>query len=368
MKSLPKKPNLEYLKNEAKALRALHRQGLASCCERIRQNDSAFKTKTDADILSVKFSINDAQRIVAREYGYSSWATLKKYIESLSMPLYHGVSDRQAYHETITNSYDKRSVNYDNSQWHRDVAINTVNYCPPEEGQKVLDVATGTGTIAFYTSELVGSSGHVIGIDISNGMLNKCNEKLASSNLNNLEFQFGDGENLDFPPNSFDRIYCSSAFFWMSHPLATLRHWYELLKPGGQIGFNTSPSKSFFWGDGARRALAKHGIQYICNIPAGDHDDARRLVELAGFTNFRFHQVENGCFLKTEETKKPLLTLQHYAPGQHPHPLENVSEDTLRLAQRDYEAEIDELATEQGVWHDMTQYYIFGQKALSGRS
>jgi ubiquinone/menaquinone biosynthesis C-methylase UbiE len=362
VKSLPKKPNLEFLKKEAKALRSLHKQGDVSCCELIRQYDASFKSKTGAEIISATFSINDAQRIIAREYGYSSWATLKQYIESLSEPLYHGVSDRQAYHRTITYSYDKRSVNYDNSQWHREVAITTVDYCPPEEGQQVLDIATGTGTIAFYCAERVGPAGHVIGIDISKGMLNKCNEKLASSTLKNLEFQFGDAENLEFPSNSLDRIYCSSAFFWMSHPLAALRHWFELLKPGGYVGFNTTPSSSFLWGDGARRALAKHGIQFNCNIPAGDREDAQRLIELAGFSDFQMHEVKNGYFLKVEDAKGPPLTLKAYSPGQYPHPLENVPEETLKLVQQDYEAEVDKLATEEGVWHDMTQYYIYGQK------
>jgi 2-polyprenyl-3-methyl-5-hydroxy-6-metoxy-1,4-benzoquinol methylase len=148
----------------------LHKQGDVSCCERIRQHDTSFQTKSDGEILSGKFSLTDAQRIIARKYGYSSWATLKKYIESLRSPLYHGVADRKAYHRTIIDSYDKRSENYDNSQWHREVAIKTVDGCPPEEGNRVLDIATGTGTIAFYAAERVGPSGHVIGVDISRGM------------------------------------------------------------------------------------------------------------------------------------------------------------------------------------------------------
>jgi len=362
VKALPKKPNLEFLKKEAKALRALHKRGDASCCKVVRQYDTACQSKSDTAILAGRFSINDAQRIVARQYGYSSWATLKKYIESLGTPIYHGVSDRCAYHKTITDSYDKRSANYDSSQWHRQVAMTTVEFCLPEKNQKVLDVATGTGTIAFYCADKVGVSGHVIGVDISQGMLNKCKEKLAASGLKNLEFQIGDGENLNFAPDSFDRIYCSNAIFWMSHTLATLRHWYELLKPGGYIGFNATPSNSFFWGDGARRALAKHGIEFICNIPAGDECDARRLIELAGFTNFRFHSVENGHYIKLEDAKGPPLTLDAYSPGQYPHPLQNVSEETLKRVQQDYEAELDARATKEGVWHDMTQYYIYGQK------
>lgn len=362
MKSLPKHPSLEVLKNEAKALRALHRQGNRACCERLRDNDTSNKDKSDSQILGSRFTINDAQRIVAREYGYSSWATLKRYIESINLPLYNNVADRQGYHRTITDSYDERSKIYDNRQWHRGIAIKAVDYCPPQPGDSVLDVATGTGSIAFYAAELVGPAGHVIGVDISRGMLNKCNEKLTSSGLDNLEFMCADGETLPFPANSFDRIYCTSAIFWMSNLQATLRHWFELLKPDGHVGFNATPSSSFFWGDGARRVLATHGIEYTCNIPAGDYSNAREMLELAGYHNFRFYEEKDGRYLEVDDDIGPFLTLQGYAPGQYPHPLEGVPAEILKQCQTDYEAEVRKRATDKGAWHDMTQYYVNGQK------
>jgi len=362
MKSLPTNPNLEFLKKEAKALRALHKQGDVACCERIRLHDTVLTHKPDSEVLAARFSINDAQRIIAREYGYTSWVTLKRYVESINLPLYHKVSDRRGYHRTITDSYDKRSLNYDNSEWHRGIAIKAVDYCPPEPGDQVLDVATGTGTIAFYAAKLVGPSGHVVGVDISRGMLNKCNEKLASSGFTNLEFLYMDGENLDFPQNSFDRIYCTSAIFWMSNLQATLRHWFELLKPGGHVGFNATPSSSFFWGDGARRAMAKHGFEYTCNIPAGDYDNARDMLELAGYDNFRFYEEKDGRYLKVGDEIGDFLTLESYAPGQYPHPLEGMPEEIRQRIQKDYEAEVHARATSEGAWHDMTQYYVYGQK------
>jgi ubiquinone/menaquinone biosynthesis C-methylase UbiE len=350
MKSLPRRPNLEFLKKEAKALRALHRQNDPACCHRIRDNDTACLSMSDADILSGKFSINDAQRIVAREYGYASWATLKKYIESINLPLYHQVSDRQGYHRTITDSYDKRSKNYDNSEWHREVALTTVKYWPPEPGQHVLDIATGTGTIAFHCAEQVASRGKVVGADISTGMLNKCREKLADRDLANLEFIHADGEHLDFKPNSFDRIYCANAIFWMSNLQATLRHWYELLKPGGVVGFNATPSNSFFWGYAARKALATVGIDFICNIPAGDEANAHEMLECAGFVNVQMHAMPNGRYISVEDAKEPpFITLEAYAPGQYPHPLEGVPEETLQRAQQAYNAEVDKHATEDRV-------------------
>lgn len=363
MKSLPKRPNLEFLKKEAKALRALHRQGDASCCDRIRQNDKSFNGQTDADILAAKFSINDTQRIIAREYGYSSWATLKRYVESIRLPLYNNIADRQGYHKTITDSYDVRSKTYDGSEWHRSIALQTVDYCPPGPGDSVLDVATGTGSIAFYAAELVGREGHVIGVDISSGMLNKCREKLAESKLTNLEFMYADGENLDFAENRFDRIYCTSAIFWMSNLQATLRHWFELLKPGGHVGFNATAADNFFWGEGARRAMARHGLEFTCNVPAGSEENAREMLELAGFEDFRWIAKEDGRWLEYDVNDiGAFLTLESYAPGQYPHPLEGVPAETLEKVQWDYEAEVRIRATDKGLWHDTTQYYVFGQK------
>ncbi len=363
MKPLPRRPNLELLKKEAMALRTLHKLGDPNCCDRLRQNDSSYESKTDADILATSFSINDAQRIVAREYGYCSWTTLKRYVESFGLPLYNRVTDRQGYHKTITSSYDKRSKNYDNSEWHRGIALQTVDYCPPGTADTVLDVATGTGSIAFYAAKLVGPNGRVTGVDISHGMLKKCHEKLADAKLDNLEFLYADGENLDIAANSFDRIYCTSAIFWMSNLQATLRHWFELLKPGGHVGFNVTSSSNFFWGDGARKALARHGIDYTCNIPAGSPDNAREMLELAGYNNFRWFENKDGHYLKIDnEDIGPFLTLESYAPGQYPHPLEGVSEDILKLVQEDYEKEVRKRATNKGVWHDTTQYYVYGQK------
>lgn len=363
MKSLTQKPNLEFLKKEAKALRAAHREGHPACCALIRRFDISFKTKTDAEILAGKFSINDAQRIVAREYGYTSWASLKHFIESLDAPLHSGVTDTQAYHQSIAASYDERSSIYDNHVWARENAIQTVDYCPPRLGDSVLDIATGTGTIAFYTAGLVGPTGSVTGVEISTGMLKRCNEKLQASSFSNLSFLYADAEDLTFPHNSFDRIYCSSALYWMRNPLAALRHWFELLKPDGQLGFNAWPDNLFIWGDGARQSLRKYGVNFTVHEVTGSVEKTRALVALAGFSNIRIHEVKDGQYVEVGDEPWVPLTLDAYTPGQYPNPILNVPEHLLKLAQEDYAAEVRKRTTEQGIWLDKTMYYVYGQKA-----
>ena len=119
----------------------------------------------------------------------------------------------QAYHKHLTDVYDERSGNHDKSEWHR------------KAGDYVLDIGTGTGSLAFHAATLVNPSGKVIGVDLSQGMITQASAKLNQSGLKNLEFILGDMEHLSFPNNSFDKIYCASAFFCALDPLATLTHW-----------------------------------------------------------------------------------------------------------------------------------------------
>jgi ubiquinone/menaquinone biosynthesis C-methylase UbiE len=364
MKSLPSKPNLEFLKKDAKALRTSHRRGDRSSCERIRLHNKTYKKKTDAEILVGKFSINDAQRIVAREYGYTSWATMKEYIESLDSLLYKGVADVVAYHESVAESFDKRSSVYDNHVWAREWSLQLVDLFPPRAEEHVLDIACGTGPIAFSIVERVGNNGSVTGVDISPGMINRCQEKLTETNFTNLRFVVGDAELLDFPMNSFDRMYCSAGLPWLINPQAALHHWFELLKTGGWIALTVWPSNSFVWGDGERKALRKYGIVSTVHEFSGTKEKVYKLMELAGFSNISIHVVERGQWIEAASLKGP-FNHAAYSPGQYPHPLKSASEEILKKAQKDYEAEVDRLTTEQGVWHDMTTFFVCAQKTFS---
>ncbi len=361
MKLLPTNPNLEFLKKEAKALRALHRQGDVACCARIRIYDSDFTHKSDEEILSAHFSINDAQRVIAREYGYTSWATLKDYIESLASPLYHGVSDKQAYKELVAESYDKRADVYDNHVWAQEWCRQLVDICPPRIGETILDLGCGSGNIAFQIADKVGAEGSIIGVDIAHKMLAHCNKKLKQTSHTNLIFEYGDVEQLDYSPNYFDRIYASAILPWLINPQAALRHWFELLKSGGWIGLTVWPSNSFVWGDGERQALRKYGVQSTVHEFSGTQEKTRKLMELAGFGKINIHVVERGRWMEPGALKGT-FSKGGYGIGQYPHYLENVPDTIIQKAQRDYWNEVDRRTTEQGVWHDMTTFFVCAQK------
>ncbi|MDJ0594692.1 MAG: class I SAM-dependent methyltransferase, partial [Pleurocapsa sp. MO_226.B13] len=78
------------------------------------------------------------------------------------------------FKQKIATVYDRRQETYDRGgedNWHYKLACRLVECADLQKGQKVLDFATGTGMVAIETANKVGSSGEVIGIDISSGLL-----------------------------------------------------------------------------------------------------------------------------------------------------------------------------------------------------
>ena len=74
-----------------------------------------------------------------------------------------------------------------------------------QRGEKVLDVCTGTGKLAFLLSKKVGMEGSVSGVDFSKEMLGEAEKKINSMS-SNISFAFSDAKDLNFPDNSFDAV------------------------------------------------------------------------------------------------------------------------------------------------------------------
>ncbi|GET41176.1 putative methyltransferase [Microseira wollei NIES-4236] len=80
------------------------------------------------------------------------------------------------YKQTVVGFFNSRT-NYDNDYTIRRT-LPLLDLVGLKKGQKVLDVATGTGIIAIAAAQIVGSEGKVIGIDFSSGMLNQARQKI----------------------------------------------------------------------------------------------------------------------------------------------------------------------------------------------
>jgi ubiquinone/menaquinone biosynthesis C-methylase UbiE len=270
--------------------------------------------------------------------------------------------DLQAYHTHISDTYDARSANHEKSQWHRKTALKLIDEMPPNSGDSVLDIGTGTGTIAFHAASLVGPTGRVMGIDLSTGMLEQAHRRLTNTEFKNLEFVLADAERLTFSDNSFDRIYCASAFFCILDPLATLRKWLASLKPGGILGFHAQPETSYFWVREARKIFTRHGYPYLINDATATIEKSERLLRDAGFVAVDIRVEKSGYYMSAEQARDSWIKESDFFPGQYPHPVTNVPPDVLLQWKLEYESNIEDLITEKGIWNDISMYYIYAYK------
>jgi demethylmenaquinone methyltransferase/2-methoxy-6-polyprenyl-1,4-benzoquinol methylase len=105
----------------------------------------------------------------------------------------------------------------------------------PRPGQRLLDVATGTGMVAFA---LAGRGADVVGLDQSDHMLAVARSKLARRPglAGRVSFIEGEAERLPFGDCEFDALTFTYLLRYVDDPAATMRELARVVKPGGRIG------------------------------------------------------------------------------------------------------------------------------------
>lgn len=178
--------------------------------------------------------------------------------------------------------FDRRGATYDQAEVHHRVVAILAAGADIEPGLRVLDVATGTGLLAFEAAERVGPTGRVLGVDISKGMLAEAHRKAAEMKARNVEFVLGDAEWLDLPHGSFDRLTCASSLVLMADIPRALRHWSRFVKPGGLIAFDT-PARPFGLSGLIAEVASRHGVHLRYADAADTPDKCHSLLKGAGF-------------------------------------------------------------------------------------
>ena len=98
----------------------------------------------------------------------------------------------------------------------------------------VLDVATGTGDVAFEIRKKYKSK--ITGLDLSINMLEIAKKKAKNKNIEDIKFIEGDAENLPFEDNTFDKLVISYGLRNLGDTEKGIKEFYRVLKPGGAVG------------------------------------------------------------------------------------------------------------------------------------
>jgi ubiquinone/menaquinone biosynthesis C-methylase UbiE len=102
-----------------------------------------------------------------------------------------------------------------------------------EPGQRVLDVACGTGLVTFRAAEAVGPEGAVVATDISDAMVNHVAAEAPRRGMPHVSAARMDAEALDVADAGFDRVLCALGLMYVADPLKALTEAWRVLRPGG---------------------------------------------------------------------------------------------------------------------------------------
>ncbi|HET9123822.1 MAG TPA: ubiquinone/menaquinone biosynthesis methyltransferase [Solirubrobacteraceae bacterium] len=110
-----------------------------------------------------------------------------------------------------------------------------VDFIDPRAGMRVLDVATGTGMVAFA---LAARGAEVVGLDQSEAMLGGAQARLERTPelAGRLSFVLGEAESLPFDDGEFDAVSFTYLLRYVEDRTATMRELARVLRPGGRIG------------------------------------------------------------------------------------------------------------------------------------
>ena len=172
----------------------------------------------------------------------------------------------------------------------RSLSERVLDLAAPREGERVLDLACGTGLLARDVAPIVGSSGDVVGVDVLPGMLAVANSLPAPDGAS-IEWREGDATALDLPDASFDLVLCQQGLQFFPDREATAGEIRRVLAPGGRFvaavwqGIEHQPFWRGFTGVEARN-LAPMGLtpeDVTLPFSWGEPEALRTLLEGSGF-------------------------------------------------------------------------------------
>jgi SAM-dependent methyltransferase len=219
-------------------------------------------------------------------------------------------------------------------------------------GDKLLDVAAGTGAVALAAAQALTPGGRVTAVDISEGMLARLDARIGKFGIANIDAHVIDGESLEFRRDYFHRVISSFGLTFMPDPAAALREWARVTRPGGSVTF-TAPVAD---------ALEPMNSLLAARLTGGglsvlSEDDARRLLIDAGLVEITVKTEALGYHVKNTGEWWELAWFSGLYPALH-----ELTPTEQEQIQRDHLAETGRHQTGDGLRIDARYLVATGRK------
>jgi len=163
----------------------------------------------------------------------------------------------------------------------------------PAVGDRVLDIACGTGLVSFDAAREVGSNGHVLGIDLSERMIDAAERRAREMKLLNCDFSRMGAESLALPDSSFDLVSCALGLMYMPEPEQAVREMYRVLRPGGRVSLAVWGERSKCGWSAMFPIVDDEVASEVCPLffRLGEMDTLARLCADAKFENVKHRRI-----------------------------------------------------------------------------
>jgi arsenite methyltransferase len=166
------------------------------------------------------------------------------------------------------------------------------DYAGIREGDHVLDLGSGAGNDCFVARAIVGETGKVTGLDMTEKMIEKSRQNCLKLNYNNVEFVLGDIEIMPLKDNSFDVVISNCVLNLVPDKNKAFSEISRVLKPGGR----------FCVSDVVIKGKLPEKLQHDAELYAGCVSGASEIDTYLAI-------IENEGFIKTEIHKQKIIKL-----------------------------------------------------------
>ena len=150
-----------------------------------------------------------------------------------------------------------------------------------KKGDTVLDLGSGAGNDCFVARALTGESGKVIGVDMTEAMIEKARNNAEKLGFNNVEFRLGEIESLPIGPNRVDVVVSNCVLNLVPDKSKAFQEIFRVLKSGGHFSISDVVIEGML-----PENLKEAGEMYAgCIAGALQKDEYMSIIKGAGFDN-----------------------------------------------------------------------------------
>lgn len=256
----------------------------------------------------------------------------------------------------IEESYDAQAETYKGSRQLVKMLLRDTKIPLNPSG---LDIGCGPGDTTFELYDICGRKGRVIGVDISQKMVEKASQNGKDSGYGDVQFVKMDAESLEYEDEEFDIVICVFTFQFFPDKVKALKEMYRVLKPGGLLGLFFTADKMFMHEsfEVFRRIKERHPelsrFSHALNEYNGMHislESFMDMLDAVGFTGLDFFGRHRIYYVNPSDYLE-----------KHPYPLDVFSAVPVEyrgMIVREARDEMVKLSDRRGF--KLTHYFIQG--------